>query len=63
MSCTLRPIFRKISLAKSFYMFLSNQFDLMIPAGGEGIFTQGCPAQWPAHKNSVWGKQYGGVDS
>ncbi|KAK3919912.1 Endoglucanase [Frankliniella fusca] len=41
----------------------NNHFDLMIPAGGEGIYTQGCPAQWPDYENSVWGEQYGGVTS
>ncbi|KAH8822745.1 glycoside hydrolase family 45 protein [Flagelloscypha sp. PMI_526] len=37
-----------------------NQFDLQIPGGGVGIFTQGCPAQF-----SDWngGAQYGGVSS
>ncbi|KAE8749133.1 endo-beta-1,4-glucanase variant 1 [Frankliniella occidentalis] len=39
----------------------NNHFDLMMPAGGEGIFTQGCPKQWPAYPNSVWGDQYGGI--
>ncbi|KAF9010907.1 glycoside hydrolase family 45 protein [Hymenopellis radicata] len=38
----------------------SNQFDLMIPGGGVGIFTQGCPAQYGSWNG---GATYGGVSS
>ncbi|KAG8992837.1 hypothetical protein FRB93_002159 [Tulasnella sp. JGI-2019a] len=38
-----------------------DQFDLMIPGGGVGIFTQGCTAQYGSI--SAWGAQYGGVTS
>ncbi|THU84955.1 glycoside hydrolase family 45 protein [Dendrothele bispora CBS 962.96] len=38
----------------------SNQFDLLIPGGGVGIFTQGCPAQFGSWNG---GQQYGGVSS
>ncbi|KAJ8950370.1 hypothetical protein NQ314_007909 [Rhamnusium bicolor] len=40
----------------------SNQFDLAIPGGGVGIFTDGCSSQWGA-PGSGWGDQYGGVRS
>nr|AZH23718.1 endo-beta-1,4-glucanase [Gastrophysa viridula] len=40
----------------------SNQFDLALPGGGVGIFTQGCHDQWNAPW-SGWGDQYGGVSS
>jgi len=40
-----------------------NHFDLMMPASGMGIFNEGCPAQWRAHSNSVWGARYGGISS
>ncbi len=40
----------------------SNQFDLLIPGGGEGIFTQGCTAQWGVAAPG-WGAQYGGISS
>jgi hypothetical protein len=36
------------------------QFDLMIPGGGVGIFTQGCQRQWG---NIDFGAQYGGFYS
>ncbi|KAE8740030.1 endo-beta-1,4-glucanase [Frankliniella occidentalis] len=39
----------------------SNQFDLQIPGGGFGMFTEGCPKEWPAYTSSAWGAQYGGV--
>ncbi|KZW03707.1 hypothetical protein EXIGLDRAFT_737629 [Exidia glandulosa HHB12029] len=38
----------------------SNHFDLLIPGGGVGIFTQGCPAQFGSWNG---GQQYGGVSS
>jgi len=38
----------------------SNQFDLLIPGGGEGIFTSGCPAQFGSWNG---GATYGGVSS
>ncbi|CAD5223374.1 unnamed protein product [Bursaphelenchus okinawaensis] len=38
-----------------------NQFDLMIPGGGVGIFN-GCTAQWGAPSQG-WGAQYGGVSA
>lgn len=37
-----------------------NHFDLLIPGGGVGIFTQGCPAQFGSWNG---GQQYGGVSS
>ncbi|CAH1154983.1 unnamed protein product [Phaedon cochleariae] len=40
----------------------SNQFDLAIPGGGVGNFTQGCHDQWNAPWIG-WGDQYGGVYS
>ncbi|KAJ8982524.1 hypothetical protein NQ317_018565 [Molorchus minor] len=40
----------------------SNQFDLAIPGGGVGIFTEGCETQWDTPSNG-WGDQYGGVGS
>ncbi|KAJ8951912.1 hypothetical protein NQ318_019891, partial [Aromia moschata] len=40
----------------------SNQFDLAIPGGGVGIFTEGCSTQWGTPSNG-WGDQYGGVAS
>ncbi|KAJ8922214.1 hypothetical protein NQ315_004151 [Exocentrus adspersus] len=40
----------------------SNHFDIAIPGGGVGIFTQGCSSQWGAPSNG-WGQQYGGVAS
>nr|AMA76413.1 cellulase 45 [Mesosa myops] len=40
----------------------SNQFDIAIPGGGVGIFTQGCSSQWGCPSNG-WGDQYGGVGS
>ncbi|KAG9085410.1 hypothetical protein FRC06_003627 [Ceratobasidium sp. 370] len=39
----------------------NNHFDLMIPGGGMGAFTQGCAAQYG--NTSGWGAQYGGVSS
>ncbi|CAH1115090.1 unnamed protein product [Psylliodes chrysocephalus] len=39
-----------------------NQFDIALPGGGVGIFTQGCHDQWSAPW-SGWGDQYGGVGS
>ncbi|KAJ1531874.1 hypothetical protein ONE63_000523 [Megalurothrips usitatus] len=41
----------------------TNQFDLQIPAGGFGSFTQGCPKQWPSTPAANWGSQYGGVSN
>ncbi|KAJ8502784.1 hypothetical protein ONZ45_g11439 [Pleurotus djamor] len=38
----------------------SNHFDLLIPGGGVGIFTQGCPAQFGSWNG---GAQYGGLTS
>lgn len=38
----------------------SGQFDLQIPGGGVGIFTQGCPNQWGSWNG---GAQYGGVSN
>nr|BAF57479.1 putative glycosyl hydrolase family45 [uncultured symbiotic protist of Cryptocercus punctulatus] len=38
----------------------SNQFDLAIPGGGLGIFTDGCPAEFGSWNG---GSQYGGVSS
>nr|ALE71518.1 cellulase [Psacothea hilaris] len=40
----------------------SNQFDIAIPGGGVGIFTEGCSSQWGTPSNG-WGDQYGGVGS
>lgn len=40
----------------------ANHFDIAIPGGGVGIFTQGCQNQWHAGP-SGWGEQYGGVSS
>nr|UZH44861.1 cellulase [Glenea cantor] len=40
----------------------ANQFDIAIPGGGVGIFTQGCSSQWGC-PSSGWGDQYGGVSS
>nr|AKH90729.1 cellulase I [Batocera horsfieldi] len=40
----------------------SNQFDIAIPGGGVGIFTEGCSSQWGC-PSSGWGDQYGGVSS
>ncbi|XP_034236588.1 endoglucanase-5-like [Thrips palmi] len=40
----------------------SNQFDLQIPGSGFGIFTAGCPKQWPTTPAVNWGAQNGGVD-
>nr|AAU44973.1 cellulase I [Apriona germarii] len=40
----------------------SNQFDIAIPGGGVGIFTDGCSSQWGTPSNG-WGDQYGGVGS
>ncbi|CAG9829972.1 unnamed protein product [Diabrotica balteata] len=37
-----------------------NHFDIALPGGGVGIFTQGCHDQWNAPW-SGWGDQYGGV--
>uniref|UniRef100_A0A6P7G4I7 Cellulase n=1 Tax=Diabrotica virgifera virgifera TaxID=50390 RepID=A0A6P7G4I7_DIAVI len=37
-----------------------NHFDIALPGGGVGIFTQGCHDQWNAPWNG-WGDQYGGV--
>jgi len=39
-----------------------NQFDIAIPGGGVGIFTEGCSTQWGTDRNG-WGDQYGGVGS
>ncbi|XP_060522846.1 endoglucanase-like isoform X2 [Cylas formicarius] len=39
-----------------------NQFDIALPGGGVGIFTQGCQSQWNTPWNG-WGNQYGGVSS
>ncbi|XP_060522949.1 endoglucanase-like [Cylas formicarius] len=39
-----------------------NQFDIALPGGGVGIFTQGCVSQWNTSW-SGWGNQYGGVSS
>ncbi|KAL1695268.1 glycoside hydrolase family 45 protein [Schizophyllum commune] len=38
----------------------SNHFDLLIPGGGLGAFTQGCPAQYGSWNG---GQTYGGVGS
>ena len=38
----------------------SNQFDLAIPGGGQGLFS-GCSTQYGGSIN--WGDQYGGVHS
>ncbi|KAH8822753.1 glycoside hydrolase family 45 protein [Flagelloscypha sp. PMI_526] len=38
----------------------NNHFDLLMPGGGVGIFTQGCPAQFGSWNG---GAQYGGVSS
>ncbi|ESK91621.1 beta- -endoglucanase [Moniliophthora roreri MCA 2997] len=38
----------------------NNHFDILIPGGGVGIFTQGCPAQFGSWNG---GAQYGGVSS
>ena len=35
-----------------------NHFDLQIPGGGLGIFTDACPAQFPGSYS--WGARYGG---
>lgn len=40
----------------------TNQFDIAIPGGGVGIFTEGCSSQWDA-SSTGWGSQYGGVSS
>ncbi len=40
----------------------SNQFDLAIPGGGQGIYS-GCNSQWSSYSSSIWGEQYGGVSS
>ncbi|XP_072379452.1 endoglucanase-like [Diabrotica undecimpunctata] len=39
-----------------------NHFDIALPGGGVGIFTEGCHDQWNAPW-SGWGDQYGGVGS
>jgi len=39
----------------------SNHFDLAIPGGGFGIFTQGCPSQFGSGYS--WGAQYGGISN
>ena len=39
----------------------SNHFDIAIPGGGFGIFTQGCPGQFGS--GYQWGAQYGGISS
>ncbi|KAG8736580.1 hypothetical protein FRC10_009153 [Ceratobasidium sp. 414] len=39
----------------------NNYFDIMIPGGGTGLYTQGCVAQYGS--TSGWGAQYGGVSS
>jgi len=38
----------------------ANHFDIALPGGGVGIFTQGCHDQWNAPWNG-WGEQYGGI--
>jgi hypothetical protein len=38
----------------------NNQFDLMLPGGGLGIYD-GCTRQWGTKYN--WGQRYGGVTS
>ncbi|CAH1115094.1 unnamed protein product [Psylliodes chrysocephalus] len=39
-----------------------NLFDIAMPGSGVGYYTKGCPGQW--HNDvSVWGDQYGGVNS
>nr|AFN89565.1 cellulase 45A [Anoplophora chinensis] len=40
----------------------SNHFDIALPGGGVGIFTEGCSSQWGCPSNG-WGDQYGGVAS
>lgn len=40
----------------------TTQFDLTIPGGGVGIFTEGCTTEWNAPATG-WGQQYGGVSS
>nr|ADI24132.1 endo-beta-1,4-glucanase precursor [Oncideres albomarginata chamela] len=40
----------------------SNHFDIAIPGGGVGIFTEGCSSQWGC-PSTGWGDQYGGVSS
>ncbi|KAG8737140.1 hypothetical protein FRC10_008544 [Ceratobasidium sp. 414] len=39
----------------------NNHFDIMIPGGGMGVFTQGCAAQYG--DTSGWGARFGGVSS
>ncbi|KAE9547468.1 hypothetical protein FO519_009318, partial [Halicephalobus sp. NKZ332] len=39
----------------------NNHFDLAIPGGGFGIFTQGCPREFGHGFN--WGAQYGGISN
>ncbi|KAJ1518777.1 hypothetical protein ONE63_011613 [Megalurothrips usitatus] len=41
----------------------NNHFDLQLPAGGLGIFDQGCPKQWPKTPVSAWGARYGGISN
>ncbi|TFK99649.1 glycoside hydrolase [Pterulicium gracile] len=38
----------------------NNHFDILIPGGGLGLFTDGCPAQFGSWNG---GQQYGGVSS
>ncbi|XP_060521370.1 endoglucanase-like [Cylas formicarius] len=38
-----------------------NEFDVHIPGGGVGYFTEGCKKQWNAPETG-WGDQYGGVE-
>jgi hypothetical protein len=40
----------------------SDQFDLGIPGGGQGIFS-GCTTEFGSQFSSVWGEQYGGISS
>ncbi|KAI8132779.1 hypothetical protein DS838_001875 [Geotrichum bryndzae] len=40
----------------------SNHFDIAMPGGGFGIFSQGCPNQWNSPASN-WGQTYGGVSS
>ena len=39
-----------------------NHFDLQLPGGGVGLFTNGCSTQYGAPATG-WGAQYGGVSS
>lgn len=39
----------------------SNHFDIALPGGGLGIFTEGCSSQFGS--GYQWGNQYGGISS